>query len=125
EAQRRAAEETVRLEELEAIRSRIEEETRERAETEQHLNEGLKALRKAETLQLQRIAAAQAESKRLAEETIQCQAQEEARLEAEAEERQRAREESIRAEENRIQQQAQEEEQHTAQLDGMRSAAEN
>jgi hypothetical protein len=123
EAQQRAAEETERLEELEAIRSRTEAETQRRAETEQQLNAGLNALRKAEAKQIRRIAEAEAESRRLAEEGVRLQATEEARLQAEAEARQQAFEEQIRLEQTRVQQQEQEQQQRTDQLEAMRSAA--
>ena len=123
EVQQRAAEETKRLEELEAIHCQSEAEAQDRTETEHRLNEGLRSLREAKALQLQRIAEAEAESRRLTEETIRLQAEEEARQKAESEARQRAFEENIRLEESRTQQQAAEEQKHAEQLEAMRTAA--
>src|SRR6476659_6844995 len=67
-------EETRRLEDLDALRCKNEAEAQERTEREHHLMETLSARREAETLQLQRIADAEAESLRLAEEGIRLQA---------------------------------------------------
>jgi hypothetical protein len=124
EVQQRAAEETKRLEELEAIHCQSEAEARDRTETEHLLNEGLRSLREAKVLQLERIAEAEAESRRLTEETIRLQAEEEARQKTESEARQRAFAEQVRIEEARAQQRAQEEQQHIDQLEAMRRAAE-
>jgi hypothetical protein len=124
EVQQRAAEEIKRLEELEAIHCQSEAEERDRTETEHRLNEGLRSLREAKAQQLQRIAEAEAESRRLAEETIRLQAEEEARQKAESEARQRAFQDQVRLEEAQAQQRAQEEQQHIDQLEAMRRAAE-
>lgn len=124
EVQQRAAEEIKRLEELEAIHCQSEAEERDRTETEHRLNEGLRSLREAKALQLQRIAEAEAESRRLTEETIRLQAEEEARQKGESEARQQAFQDQLRLEETQAQQRAQEEQQHIDQLEAMRRAAE-
>jgi len=93
-------EETRRLEDLDDLRCKREAEAQERTEREHHLMEALSALREAETLQLQRIADAEAESLRLAEEGIRLQAKTEDRLK-QADMDQRAFEENVRLEESR------------------------
>lgn len=124
EAQQRALEETRALDELEAIRSRIETEAERRVEAERQLNAGVEALRKAEALQRKRIAEAEAESERLAEATARMQAEENARQQAEDDARQQALAEQLRSAELRAQQQAQEDEENLRQLEKIRSAAE-
>jgi hypothetical protein len=71
--------------ELEAIRSKAETEAPRRAEEAQKLNAEIETLQKAQAKQLQRIAEAQAESRRLAEGAVRLQADEEVRQQAEAE----------------------------------------
>jgi hypothetical protein len=85
ELQRRAAEENQRLAELDAIHSKTETEAPRRAEEAQKLNAEIETLQKTQSEQLQRIAEAQAESRRLAEEAVPVQTDEEARQQAEAE----------------------------------------
>jgi len=89
EVQQCAAEETKRLEELEAIRCQSDAEARERAETEHQLNEELRALQEAKALQLQRIAEAEAESRRLAEDAVRLQTEEERAQQQKLEQQQR------------------------------------
>ena len=95
EAERRAEEENARLAELEAIRNQIESAARERGESEQQLNAGIAAMRKAEAIQLKRMAEAQAETKRLTAEAVRLQAEEESRAKAAAEARAQAMAEQL------------------------------
>ena len=92
-------------------------------ETERQLNAGIEALRKAEALQRKRIAEAEAETKRLAEETARMQAEEQEQLQAEEETHERNFAEQLHLAELRLKQRAQEEEDYLKQLEDVRSAA--